>query len=475
MPKTIEELQARQTEIRSRLAEIDEEFKGKELTEETRTEWDNLEEEHSGNLSLLEELEFRSERVAALSGKEENREKGADFHTRRSGATRNEDIWNLTDVRSAIGNPQEAAGELRDRAMRAIEQSRFPHPSADREASQAHLEKLVGELDGDTGTFSRHLLVTGSPTYRSAFVKAISKRNLSPEESRALSLAPGEKGGFLLPYALDPTIIPVSNGTRNPIRAISRVEQTTTNEWKGVTSDGMTAAYREAEGEETTDDSPKLAQPTVEAHAADAFAQWTYEFGQDYGAIGAELAKLVQQAKDDLEAVKFWSGSGEKEPQGVNTGATEVVETAEEGKFGEPDLFTLEETLADTRFGVNARFVGKRAIYNKVRQFGNVELWVKMADGFARRPDGALGQGLLGYPTYELSTMDSKVEKGKILLVFGDFDYYIIVDRIGMMAKPIDNIPGPNGRPTGQEGLYFFWRNGAKAISKKAFRKLKVK
>ncbi len=43
-----------------------------------------------------------------------------------------------------------------------------------------------------------------------------------------------------------------------------------------------------------------------------------------------------------------------------------------------------------------------------------------------------------------------------------------------MLAKPVDNVPGENGRPTGSEGLYFFWRNGAKVLSKKAFRKLKV-
>ena len=337
---------------------------------------------------------------------------------------------------------------------------------------------MAEQLDGKTGEFSRHLLVTGSPTYRSGFVKAMGGAAPTPEETRALSLAPGEKGGFMLPFTLDPTIIPTSNGTRNPLRAISRVEQTTTNEWKGVTSDGMTASYREAEGEETTDDSPKVAQPAIEAHAADAFGQWTYEFGQDYGSIAPELAKLVQQAKDDLEAVKFATGSGEKEPFGVLTGATEVLETAETGKFGVADLYAFEETLADTRFGVNARFVGKRSVYNKTRQFdtaGGANLWIRLGEGFARRPDGALSQGLLGYPTYELSTMESKVETGKIILLFGDFDYYIIVDRIGMMAKPIDNIPGPNGRPTGQAGLYFFWRNGAKVVSKKAFRKLKVK
>ena len=43
-------------------------------------------------------------------------------------------------------------------------------------------------------------------------------------------------GGFLIPFQLDPSVLISNDGTNNPLLQISRVIQTTSDVWNGVTS-----------------------------------------------------------------------------------------------------------------------------------------------------------------------------------------------------------------------------------------------
>ncbi len=61
---------------------------------------------------------------------------------------------------------------------------------------------------------------------------------------------------------------------------------------------------------------------------------------------------------------------------------------------------------------------------------------------------------------------------GEKFLIYGDFSRYVIVDRIGLEIELIPHLFGVNRRPTGQRGLYAFWRNGAKVVDANAFRAL---
>ena len=65
-----------------------------------------------------------------------------------------------------------------------------------------------------------------------------------------------------MPFTLDPTIMLTGSGALNPFREISDVEEIATDEWRGVSSAGVTASYQ-AEATETTDDSTTLAQPII--------------------------------------------------------------------------------------------------------------------------------------------------------------------------------------------------------------------
>jgi HK97 family phage major capsid protein len=280
-----------------------------------------------------------------------------------------------------------------------------------------------------------------------------------------------------VPYQLDPTIIPISNSSVNPYRAISRVEQTTVNQWRGATSAGITAAYA-AEGTEASDNTPTLAQPTINAVRAQAFVPFSIEVQQDWSVIEAEMAKEIQDAKDDLEATKFTLGSGSDEPFGLIVGATTTVSTTTTGAFVIADLYKMEEALPP-RFRPRADIVGNRAIFNKVRQFdtaGGSGVWLDgLQPGLANNgpvATASVGPRIVGYPAYEVSAMDAVLTTGSEILVMGDFRYFIIVDRVGMSVDLIPHLVSTNHRPTGQRGLYAFWRNGSKVVNAAAFRTL---
>jgi HK97 family phage major capsid protein len=479
--RTLEELEARNTEIRERIQEIDNEHRSEALPDDARTEWNQLNEELDRNDAVITELRARRQRVESLEGNEPSRENGAEFHTPRPGTVRGDDIWDLSEVRQSVTSPGGAARELRERADRMIDRAQFPHERADRERSQAHLQRLLDVVDsGDRSELARHLLVTGSPAYRRAFGKALAGKPLTGDEQRALSVGVDGSGGFAVPAQLDPTIIPTSSSSVNPYRAISRVESIAgTDTWRGVSSAGVTAT-RSAEAAEVGDNAPALAQPEVVVKRVQSFIPFSIEIGQDWGGMEAEMAKLLQDAKDDEEAASFTTGDGvDPHAEGIITGATTTLDTITAATCAAADVYALEENLPP-RFRSRAVWVANRSIYNKVRQFdttGGAQLWLRLAQGLANQvpAPGNTGADLIGYPANESSSMTGPVVAGNLIAVLGDFRYFLIVDRIGMSVEIVQHLFGANRRPTGQRGLYAFWRNNSKVLSPNAFRVLKVK
>lgn len=462
MGMTIDERNARLDEIKVRMTEIDSEYATELLPAEEQAEYDSLRQELVSHEAVIEQLELRRSQLAEIGTAPEAREE-LSFQTRRPGVVTNEDIYDLSTVRGSFSNPAEMMGEVRDRAKRANERAEFPHEGADKAEVQGHVEKLL-QRDSESGEIARRLLTTGSPAYRRAFAKLVTGANLSPEEQRAMSLT-GSAGGYAVPFVLDPTIVPTSNGVVNPIRQIANVKSVVVDTWKGATSAGVTATYKK-EGAESEDNSPTLGQPEVSAERADVFIPASYEIGQDWGSIASELALLIQDAKDTLEATAFLTGDGSDEPYGVLTGATTTVTSVEKEAFKVADIYALKGALPP-RFRPNAVWLANDAIYDRVRQFdtnGGANMWVQIEDG---RP-----ANLVGKPAYELSTMNAEVKAEKKNMIYGDFSKYLIIERIGMSIKLIPDLFGENGRPTGQSGFYAFWRNGAKVIVPGAFRVL---
>ncbi|HET6638594.1 MAG TPA: phage major capsid protein [Gemmatimonadota bacterium] len=459
--RTVDELVSYKSECVARRQELDEEFRGIPFTDDARGEFKTLTETIEEIESRVSELEFRTKIVQEYAGDERKTEPEFRFSSRKPSTPSGDDIYDLSTIRVGFDNPAAAVGEFHDRAMRSIEQSKFPAKDAK--------EKVAGLLEQDNdGALALRMLKTGSPVYKRAFGKLLANKPRTAEEERALTIS-GD--GFAVPYVVDPTVVLTSDGVINPVRQLARVIQITGNHWTGVATAGVSASY-DGEGVEVSDDTPDLTQPTADVEKAQAYIEYSIELGEDWGALQSEMARMFADAKDTLESNKFLHGLGHAstEPEGLLVGATGTVLTANSTTLAVADLYSLVAGLAP-RWRARAAFAGDLATYQSIRQFdqnGGADLWVQLRFG----EPGTL----LGRPALEWSDFAAGVASGTSVLTFGDFGEFTIVDRIGMNVEVVPHVfATANNRPSGKRGLYAHWRNTSDVRTAAAFKTLKVK
>lgn len=454
------DLRERQREIAARLNELDNSNPGNTLTGEARLEAEQLRREQTDNQRLLLELGVRRRRVLALSRDPRNVEEAVPSAHR-------------------LGEAPDRTERQRE-ALRTIERL---HQAGLKDRGAERLDDIVRR--DRHGAESSYIAAAGSEAYYRAFGRIVQygpdavTLMLSDAEreavlavsraqaERALAVGVGSTGGFAVPVQLDPTVIPTSDGAINPLRNIARVEAVTSNEWRGVTTAGLTAAYA-AEAAEASDNSPTLAQPSVFPERAQAFVPFSIEVSQDWGALAEELGRLFRDARDELEAEKFITGTGHtaNQPEGLLVGGTAVVATAAATTLAVADLYSLKEALPP-RFQPRAVFVGHAVSFDRVRRLtgpGSTEapVWADEPAAILRRP------------AHEHSEMPSTLTSGGSVITYGDFSHFLIADRIGMTVEILPHLLGSNRRPTGQRGAYCYWRSTSKVLAWQAFRTLKV-
>jgi HK97 family phage major capsid protein len=476
--RSIEELVSYQTTVQGEIKDLDSEFKGLPMSTEAASQFAELNDTDAEIEKRVKELQARKDIVERMAHDPKKVERAFSQFERQvedRGTRKEADIYDLSTLhRNPFMDPEGSKDEIRDRAKRAIELARFP-TMKDGTKAQAHMEHLLDDtIENQPGDAARQFLLTGGPVYRRAFWKQMVGTPLDRLEQRALSLA-GSGGGFAIPFALDPSIIPTSNSVVNPARALARlVTISGANTWQGVTSPAITASYA-AEGTEATDNSTTLVQPQVTVQKAQAFVPFSIEVVEDWPALESEFGRLLQDAKDDLEGVQFVTGVGTTVfPQGFVVGTT-VTSAATTGLVvTAADVYALEAALPP-RFRPRESFVANRGIYNKIRGIdtaGGAALWLYMAQGLVTQAPtpGNTGATLLGRGAWEASGMQATVVNATKIMVVGDFSYYLIVDRIGMTVELVPHIFGAANRfPIGQRGLYAYWRNSAKVLSASAF------
>lgn len=382
--------------------------------------------------------------------------------------------WDMSEIRTFGKTPTELGGELRARALSAIE--KMPGASDSVRETGAQLVELWDSRDGE---IAQHVLATSSPTYMRAFEKLAKgqKELLTGEErfavERAMSLTDGE-GGYLVPFQLDPTVIITSDGTLNQIRQAARQVIATGDTWNGVSA-GATAWSWDGEATEVSDDASAFVQPSISIHKAQGFIPISIEALADAQNVTSEVGRLIAFGKDNLEATAFATGSGSSQPYGIVTALVAsspsvLVAATTDGSFGEEDVYALDEELP-ARYRVRASWMAHRAIYNLVRQFdtgGGAALWERIG--------ADVPSLLVGRPAYENEGMDSSLTGSttNYVLIFGDFDNYVIADRIGTTVEFIPHLFGSNQRPTGERGWYAYYRTGADSVNDAGFRMLNV-
>lgn len=486
--RSSEELIDLRKDLRGRLEELDHEFEGKPMDESARDEF-------AGVKTTLDQLEARVKefeaRKATLEryGDEPARTEKLDESFFRDNRTtvKERDIYDVRSLDFDPFDPEKTRMQARDRAMRAIEVAQFPWLGVrgleiTREDAQTHLEQLIETTqEKQPGQLARHLIATGSPVYRRAFSKALSLSlglggvGLTGEEQRALGLG-ATVGGQAVPFTLDPTIIPTSNSVVNPARALARNETIVgSNTWNGISS-GAIVASRVAEATAATDNSPTMAAPTATVTKAHAFVPYSVEIEEDWVGMETELARLFQDAKDDEEGAAFVTGAGTGvNPQGFVTGTTATVGASTGLTVTAANVYALEAALPP-RFRPNESFVANRGIYNVVRGIdtaGGAALWLYIAQGLATQAPapGNTGATLLGRGAWEASAMQATIVNATKIMIVGDFNYFLILDRIGLHVELIPFLFGAaqGNLPVGQRGIYAWWRNTSKVLSASAF------
>jgi HK97 family phage major capsid protein len=388
--------------------------------------------------------------------------------------------------------------EIRTRAESAIEQMQ-----GTTDKRRETMQQLLQRWETVDSKLSNQLLATSSPDYLRAFAKLARSSGrtevLSDRErhavARAMSLA-DSSGGYLVPFQLDPTVILTSDGSLNEIRQIARQVVATGDVWHGVSAGNVSWSFDPVHGQapannssgagtgavsEVSDDSPEFAQPEVTVKTARGFVPISLEAFMDESNVAAEVGRLLADGKDELESQVFITGTGFLEPAGLITrlaaSATAETLSAASNAFALEDVYTLHDALP-ARYRRRAAWLGNQSIYSLTRQFdesGGSALWAQLG---AARP-----QVLLGRPAYEAEPMDGVVDSGSdnYVLIFGDFQYYVIADRIGMTVEFVPHLFGATGvgspavaHPTGQRGWFAYYRVGADVTHAGGFRLLNI-
>ncbi len=478
---TLDEIRERMEAIRDEMTEL---HGQEELTDEDTTRFEDLSAEFDQLETVRDHMATRNESI------EKVRAAIADPRNVVSGADRTDPLGepgSLDNVRTddqlwdrdALRTDQ--LPELRAKAIDAIDRTRGWRGNVGEQATR-FVESL--DLDDDdvadaNRAVLRHIVAVSDPAYMRAFgryLKAgLKGRNAPSAEDhlqRAMSLTDAA-GGYAVPLPVDPTLNITGDGSSNPFRQISRVVPIVTDKLRSVSA-GATAFSFDAEAAEVSDDTSTFANVDITAHKAQGFIPYSIEAGQDIPNFTAMIAALMAEGRDDLEATKFavGAGDGSNEPFGIVTAKTATtLASAATDTFAVGDVYTLIDTLG-AKYDDRASFVANKAIYSLVRQFdttGGTDLWVRLGQG--QPPE------LLGYPAYRASGMDASVTatQDNYIMVLGDFSNYWIANRIGFSVEVIPHLLATaNNLPSGQRGVYGYWRVGANAVNTDAFEMLNV-
>jgi HK97 family phage major capsid protein len=471
--------------------EIDRLEKKDSLTDEDRTYWDELVAE-SGEVAdhadaLVRKAEAERVRIrAAVQSRPGAQtlpvERGSD------GGELDRDIldpdsvedrrfknpWDLSEMRTFNRTAEDIGGELRARALCAIE--KMPGMNQSRREAATH---ILEEFDNEKGDISKMALYTSTPAYLRAFAKAARGQMaaFTPDEqaavTRAMSLTDAA-GGFLVPFQLDPTVIITSAGTRNDIRQVARQVVATGDVWNGVSSAAVSWSW-DAEAAEVSDDATTFAQPAITVYKAAGFVPISLEALQDEQNVAQEVGRLLVFGKETLEATAFATGTG-SQPQGIVTaltGTASEINAAADDTFAIGDVYTIQGALP-ARHRADASWLANNSIYNLIRRFdtqGGAGLWTTLGND---RPNELLGRRAL-----ESEAMDASVTTSgavsNFILIFGDFQNYVIADRIGTTVEFIPHLfHTTSNRPSGSRGWYAYFRAGADSVNDDAFRMLDV-
>jgi HK97 family phage major capsid protein len=476
MPESMDDLRGRTPEeLRQMLEVLDAHLKALHQSDEGELRDLSDEEESAFNLGM----QLRTEIVDRL----DKHTKIAEVFRRRPEAVQQA----MANIRYGLDDPagdtrRLTNSEARDRALRILDS----RDAGELSASQKDQVERMARRDHVT---ARRIVVTENEDYRTAWLKMVTEPHpiLTQEENRAVQAwyeframgdVTGSAGGMGIPVFIDPSIILTAQESGNPFLSIARQVTVNTNQWKGVSSAGVTWAFQ-TEAAPTTDNSPTLAQPSVLVHMARGFIPYSIEVGMDYPGFASEMSTLLAQGYDELLVDKFTRGSGTGEPKGILTGisatAGDRVVVTTPGSIVAADPYKLWAALPQ-KYRRSASWLMSIGVNNAIRQLGAANVF----HGYTVNLPSEWADQLFGKPVYESPYMPptttwTTTAEGQAIV--GDFSNFVVARNGGMSVELVPTIfsatasPGI-GFPTGQRGWFAYARIGSDASNVSGFRLL---
>ena len=222
----------------------------------------------------------------------------------------------------------------RDDAMRTLDRATKAGKLEARGAELVENLMRTGPAPSQSWT-QRYAVAAGSEAYERAFAKLVANPTQGHLEwtadegdaYRAVAAVQAEQramsttdtgGGYLIPLTLDPAVMLTSSGSINPLRQISRVVQTVTDTWQGVTSagaDGRVDCSRRLRWPTRA----RLWQPVDPRLQGWCLVPFSFEVQGDAVNFMQELGKLLVDGAEQLNATAYTTGSGSGQPKGIIT------------------------------------------------------------------------------------------------------------------------------------------------------------
>jgi HK97 family phage major capsid protein len=469
-----EKILTRLSEIRDEAVELRDELTALSELDELDDDQEARFNELTGDESPIEEL--RAERET-LERRLDVIKAASRMASTEDGEDRSVQFMKQTDTR--VDAIRASRSEVRDAALKVLENEHHDQLVPLSDESAARVERLMKtrseNLDGDI--VARRLLVTESDAYRSAWAKSVTQASPAYDQDEVHALnefraveqsLTAASGGLGVPVLIDPTIILTSGADVAPLLSVARIESITNNIWKGVSSAGV-AFTGTAEAVAATATQATIAQPSVTPEKAMAYIPYSFEIQGDYPGFATEMASLIESAYVDYLATETATGSAGLVGifTAIDATAGSEVNPTTDGALGPADALVVWKALPE-RFRARSTWFMNVTVESQLRNStydGGLYTTNLSTDGIGP----LLGKRVLlsdHAPSFTGTTGASN------LAILGDFQHFVIAQRVGMNVELIPNVVDGSGVPTGQRAWLAWARVGSDSVADQAFRLL---
>lgn len=220
-----------------------------------------------------------------------------------------------------------------------------------------------------------------------------------------------------------------------------------------------------AEENAADEDEPGFNQVAVTVYRWTKLIKASVELLADEKAnLTAFLQDSIGRAQARTENQYILTGSGSGQPQGAITGGTLGVSLAATAAIAAGEVIDLKHSLP-AGYLDGAVYCMAEATLGKVRQLGTSTFrWYEQTPAGVAAPYRGQFGSLEGSPVF-ISSYINAIGSGNKPMLFGNFNFYGIVERQALVVQRLTELYAANG----QVGMLWAWRWGGAVLQAEAF------